>query len=69
MVLYKLQSTKYIDKYHSRFTHEEKCKNGIRKDLVRKCVLNKKWDWNTKGVKCPTKEEYLKIKERFKKNE
>lgn len=56
----KLGSADYVDKYHPKYTHKEKCQNGIRKDLVEKCIQDKNWQFSTGGVKCPTREEFCK---------
>jgi hypothetical protein len=56
----KLSSATYVDKYHPKYTHEQKCRNGIREDLVQKCIEDKNWEWNSGGMECPTKEQYCK---------
>lgn len=57
---HKLVSASYYDKYHPQYTHEQKCRQGMRKDLVEECVKDKNWDFNTGGMECPTREEYCK---------
>jgi|VirMetMinimDraft_7_1064189.scaffolds.fasta_scaffold03771_7 hypothetical protein len=59
----KLTSANYIDEYHPKYTHEEKCRNGIRKDLIEECVADKDWKFSTGGMECPTREEYCKDKD------
>jgi hypothetical protein len=56
----KLSSATYTDSYHPKYTHEQKCRNGIRKDLVQKCIEDKDWEWNAGGMECPTREQYCK---------
>jgi len=65
VTLYKLTSASYIDDYHESYTYEQKCRKGIRKDLIEKCIKEGNWKFTSASVKCPTKEEYKKLKVKY----
>lgn len=60
--VYDTLSASYVDSYHNKFTHEEVCKRWASKESQQNCI-NKEYPLSTRGVKCPTKEEFLKIEE------
>lgn len=57
---HKLAAADYYDDHHPKYTHEEQCRRGIRKDLVEKCIKDKNFEFTTGGMECPTREEYCK---------
>lgn len=65
---HELSSFDYIDKYHNKNSRKHKCTNNLTKKASKECLEDENFQFTTGGpFPCPTKEEYCKENECWKK--
>jgi len=65
-VMYQANSIEYIDGHHSSISHEQRCRKTLRKEYQEECLNDKKYDFVSGSMRCPTKKEYFILKKTWK---